>query len=142
MKKICITLLIAWGSIVHLMGQDKSTSAKAVQRLNRAPVNKEILRVNLPRPVEMKLPNGLTLLVLERHKLPTIAASLWIKTGALSDPNGLPGLANFTADMLREGTAKRNSEQISKELDSIGGTLDVDAQFGQGTTRVNASGLV
>src|SRR5919204_6257886 len=138
MKKTCTILVIVGLSIVPLMGQDKSTSAKAVQRLNRAPVNKDVLRVNLPRPVEMKLPNGLTLLVLERHKLPTIAATLWIKTGALSDPKDLPGLANFTADMLREGTSKRSSEQISQELDSIGADLGAEAEFGQGTMRVNA----
>ena len=33
-------------------GQDKSTPASKVERLNRAPVSKEILKVKLPRPVE------------------------------------------------------------------------------------------
>jgi zinc protease len=139
--KVPISVSIAL--IAHmLMGQDKNTSMKAVRRLHRAPVNKEVLSVHLPRPVEMKLPNGLTLLVLEQHKLPTIQASLWIKTGALSDTRDIPGLANLTAEMLREGTAKRDSDQISRELDAIGGELDSEARFGQGITRVNASGLV
>jgi zinc protease len=142
MRKIFAVAAVAFFSIVRLLGQDKSTSMKAVQRLNRAPVNKEVLQVSLPRPTRIRLPNGLTLLFLERHKLPTIAASIWIKTGALSDPKGLPGLANFTADMLREGTARRTSEQISQELDSIGGDLSAAARFQQGTTSVNISGLV
>ena len=47
---------------------------KNVQRLNRAPVNAEVLRVSLPRPQEFKLPNGLTVLILEQHKLPRDAA--------------------------------------------------------------------
>src|SRR5208283_2935081 len=51
--------------------QDKSTDVSKVERLNKAPVNKEALRVQLPRPTVVKLPNGLTLVLLEDHKLPT-----------------------------------------------------------------------
>jgi predicted Zn-dependent peptidase len=142
MRKIFAISAVVFLSIANLVSQDKSTSMKAVRRLNRAPVNKEVLQVSLPRPTKVTLPNGLTLLILERHKLPTIAASIWIKAGALNDPKDLPGLANFTADMLREGTARRTSEQISEELDSIGGDLSAEARFQQGTTSVNISGLV
>jgi predicted Zn-dependent peptidase len=142
MRKILCASAVAFFFTVPLLSQDKSTSLKAVQRLNRAPMNKEVLQVSLPRPNKIALSNGLTLLFLERHKLPTIAASIWIKTGALSDPKELPGLASFAADMLREGTGKRTSEQVSGELDSIGGDLSTEARFQQGTTTVNISGLV
>ena len=90
-------------------GQDKSAPLSQVQRLNRAPVNKEILRVQLPRPKVEKLPNGLTLVLQEDHKLPTIAFTMWIRPGQLADPADLPGLASFTAEMLREGTERRTS---------------------------------
>src|ERR1051326_5556054 len=76
-----------------------------VERLNRAPIDKEILQVRLPHPRELSLPNGLSILFLEQHKLPIVYYSLWIKSGAISDPKDLPGLASFTADQLREGTA-------------------------------------
>ena len=81
-------------------GDNKQLPSK-VTRLNRAPVNNEILKVKLPHPAEFQLPNGLTVLVLERHKLPTINCSLWIKSGALSDPADIPGLASFATDQLR-----------------------------------------
>src|SRR5215467_14820725 len=73
-------------------GADAKQLPSKVTRLNRAPVNNEILKVKLPHPAEFQLPNGLTVLVLERHKLPTINCSLWIKSGALSDPADIPGL--------------------------------------------------
>ena len=38
--------------------QDKGTSRKAVERKNRAPVSKEILRVKLPKAVEATLDNA------------------------------------------------------------------------------------
>jgi zinc protease len=124
-----------------LRSQDKDTPASKVERLNRAPVNKEALLVQLPRPTVVTLPNGLTLVLLEDHKLPTVAFSMWIRPGQLGDPNDLPGLASFTADMLREGTERRSSLQIAAELDSLGATLAANARFGSSYMIVNASGL-
>ena len=38
----------------------KAIPLSKVERKNKAPVSSEILRVKLPKPVEMTLPNGLT----------------------------------------------------------------------------------
>lgn len=122
--------------------QEHGTSISQAQRLNQAPVSREVLRVQLPRPTEVKLPNGLTLLLLEQHKLPTVSLALWIKTGALADPKDMPGLAKFTADMLHEGTSHRNSSQLAAEVDEIGATLNANAAFGASTSTVSASTLV
>ena len=110
-------------------GGEKGTAVSEVQRLNRAPVNKEVLRVKLPRPRETKLANGLTVLVLEQHKLPTVAFTLWVKTGALADPKDLPGLAKATAEMLREGTSHRSSAQLAADVDGLGASLGASAGF-------------
>jgi zinc protease len=123
-------------------GQDKSAPLSQVQRLNRAPVNKEILRVQLPRPKVETLPNGLTLVLQEDHKLPTIAFTMWIRPGQLADPADLPGLASSTAEMLREGTERRTSAQIAEEVDKLGASLDGASRFGASYTSVNASGLI
>ncbi|HEV2175769.1 MAG TPA: pitrilysin family protein [Terriglobia bacterium] len=122
-------------------GEQHEASVSKVVRLNRAPVSKEILKVTLPRPTVTKLPNGLTVLVLEQHKLPTVAFNLWIKSGAMSDPQDIPGLASFTADMLREGTSHRTSAQLATDVDQIGASLNASAPFGSNTTTVAASGL-
>jgi zinc protease len=123
-------------------GQDKAAPMSQVQRLNRAPVNKEILRVQLPRPTVAKLPNGLTLVLQEDHKLPTIAFTMWIRPGQLADPADLPGLASSTADMLTEGTERRTSAQIAEEVAKLGASLDATSRFGVSYTSVNASGLI
>ena len=123
-------------------GQDKSAPASSMQKLGRAPVNKEILRVQLPRPTVVKLKNGLTIVLEEDHKLPTIAFTMWIRPGQLADPSELPGLAAFTAGMLREGTEKRTSEQIASDVDSLGATLEASSRFGVSYTSVNAAGLI
>src|ERR1700730_18132534 len=92
----------------------KSIPLSKVERKNKAPVSKEILRVKLPKPVELKLDDGLTVLVLEDHRLPTVTVRLMIQgAGALNDPADLPGLASLTASMLKEGTTTRSSRQIA-----------------------------
>jgi zinc protease len=134
---LALTALLA----TDVRGQEKTTPVSKVERLNRAPVNKEALRVQLPRPVVATLPNGMTLVLLEDHKLPTVAFTMWIRPGQLADPSDLPGLASFTADMLREGTQRRSSLAIAAAADSMGATLAANARFGASYTVVNASGL-
>jgi predicted Zn-dependent peptidase len=151
MKRMTLVVLVVLGLMGGLAkagfaqqapGGDKGATLSTVQRLNRAPVNREVLRVKLPRPRETKLANGLTVLVLEQHKLPTVALTLWVKTGALADPKDLPGLAKATAEMLREGTIHRNSAQLAADIDNIGATLGASADFGSNISMINASGLV
>ena len=137
-----ITLILMAPVARAQQGQDKAAPLSQVQRLNRAPVNKEILRVQLPRPDVQTLPNGLRLVLQEDHKLPTIAFTMWIRPGQLADPADLPGLASFTAEMLREGTQRRTSAQIAQEVDQLGATLDASSRFGASYTSVNASGLI
>lgn len=126
-------------------GQHAAELSKVV-RLNRAPVSKEALQIHLPRPVVTKLPNGLTVLVLGQHKLPTVNFRMWIGAGDMSDPKEMPGLASFTAGMLSEGTAHRTSAQLAADVDNIGATLDAYAGnvlpgFGTTHSSVVASGL-
>ena len=120
-------------------GQDKSVPLSSVQRLNRAPVSKELLKIKLPHASIHKLPNGMTVLILEQHQLPTIALELDMEPGAIADPS--PGLAKFTAEMLREGTAKRSSVQIATAADDIGATFSADADFGGSDSTIYISGL-
>src|SRR5271170_3704314 len=139
---LAATAMLAFSPAARAQGQDKSTSVSKVERLNRAPVSKEILRVQLPRPTVVKLKNGLTLVLQEDHKLPTVAFTMWIRPGQLADPADLPGVASFTAGMLREGTATRSSAQIANEVESLGASLDATSRFGASYTTVDASGLI
>ena len=79
--------------------------------------------LRLPVPNRFTLPNGLTVLLLESHKLPVIAANLVALAGSDRNPADRPGLAAFAADMLDEGTAKRDALQISRDLGGMGATL-------------------
>ncbi|MBI3047594.1 MAG: insulinase family protein [Acidobacteria bacterium] len=74
-------------------------------------------------PNSTVLPNGLTLILSERRGLPIVAANLVIKTGSDANPADRPGLANFVAAMLDEGTATRSALQIADEAAQLGASL-------------------
>ena len=124
-------------------GQDsKAVSVSKVERKGLAPVSKEILRVKLPRPVEATLKNGLTVLIMEDHRLPAVSVNLSITgAGPLFEPSDLPGLAVVTAQMLDEGTQTRTSRQIAEEVARLGATLGASSSFGSAASAISASGL-
>src|SRR5579863_6154114 len=99
---------------------DKSIPTSKVERLNRAPVSKDILKVKLPRPVETTLPNGISLMILEDHRFPLVTVQFDIDgAGPMYEPAGQPGLAGATARLLSEGTKSRTSKQIAEQIDSL-----------------------
>ena len=118
------------------------TPPSRVERKNRAPVSREVLRVNIPRPIEAKLKNGLTVLIIEDHRAPFINMQLFIGgAGALFEPANQIGLASTTAQMLREGTLSKNSLQIAEEIDRLGASISAGSSFGAPDAVLSASGL-
>ena len=123
-------------------GQDKSVSRSKVERKNRAPVSKDVLRVKLPKATEATLDNGLSVVILEDHRFPVVTVRLNISgAGPIFEPADTPGLANITAQMLREGTRTRTSRQIAEEVERLGASLTASAGYGSAAAAVNASGL-
>ena len=117
------------------------TSKGAVIK-GRAPVNKEVLKVKLPKAQEATLPNGLRVVLLESHKVPTFTMQMVILSGGLADKPDYRGLASFTASLLREGTTKRASKDIAEQMDSLGATLGSNSGFSSFTSNVSSAGLV
>ena len=51
-----------------------------------------------------KLPNGLTLIVMERHEAPVFSAYTFVDAGSVQDPKGATGLAHMFEHMAFKGT--------------------------------------
>src|SRR5438105_2038941 len=83
--------------------------------------------LSLPMPTSFKLANGLTVMLVEQHNLPVVAAHLVVLSGSDANPANKPGLASFTAAMLDEGTNRRSSPQIADDVAQIGASLDTSA---------------
>lgn len=119
---------------------DQPSPTQGVVRKGKVPVSSEILKVKLPKPVEVDLPSGLHLLVLEDHRLPQVSFQILIPgAGGYYDPADQPGLASFVAALTREGTASRMSEQISQQLEVMAANLTVTAGTGVEATVVGSA---
>jgi len=79
-----------------------------------------------PSPHEEILENGTKLIVVERNDLPLTSFGMVIRTGSAQDLFERPGLTKFTTDMLVEGTSKRNSMEISDEIEFLGAQIQKD----------------
>jgi len=93
----------------------------------------------LPAFQRVQLPNGMTLLLLEKHELPLISIEVGLRSGSVTDPQGKEGVASMTASLLRKGTTTRSSEQVSSDLDFIG--MQYGAQVDQDATHLSADFL-
>lgn len=117
-------------------------SVKGADIKGRAPVNKEILKIKLPKAEEATLSNGLRVIFLRSDRVPTFTMQMVVLSGGLSDPDDYHGLATFTAALLREGTQKRTSKEIAEQVDTIGATLSANAGLSSFTSTINTFGLV
>ena len=121
--------------------QNPSTAPGTILK-NKAPVSKELLKVKLPKPQEADLSNGVHIIVLEDHRTPLVSFQMIIDgAGGYYDPASVPGLAGFTATLMREGTETKTSEQISEQLDRLAATVGVGAGISSPLATVSGSGL-
>ena len=80
-------------------------------------------KLNLPVPTVLTLSNGMKMYLVEEHALPVFSAAVLDFAGADANPADRPGLAAYTARMLRQGTAHRTATQVAGDTDQIGGKL-------------------
>ncbi len=81
-----------------------------------------------PTPVRTTMSNGMGVSVIEQRGLPIVAFGLLMDAGASLDPDNLPGLAGFTAQMLPEGTNTKSSLEIAQAFEFIGSRLSADGR--------------
>jgi zinc protease len=90
-------------------------------------------RVTLPPIVTRQLANGLKLIIVEQHELPLADFVLLVGSGGTSDPAGKTGIANLTAQMLREGTTTRKSLDIADQIAFLGINLSSTSSWESST---------
>lgn len=79
----------------------------------------------------MVLPNGITLLLLENHRLPLIVAAASVRDARLREPADKAGVAALVGAMLDEGTTTRSNEEIADAIEAVGGSLSFSSGGGR-----------
>lgn len=81
----------------------------------------------LPALREVKLDNGLTLVLIENHRVPMVSMTLGIPVGGVNDPAGQTGISEAVAALLNDGAGNRSSLQLARAIETLGGQLAVSA---------------
>ena len=131
-KSLIVTLAAAVSVTAQMApGQGQAPSSAGLVLKGKAPVSNDVLKVTLPKPQEAHLASGLHVMVLEDHRLPRVTFQIIVPgAGGYFDPPAMVGLSSYTAQMMREGTATRSSQQISQELETMAANVTV----GSGTS--------
>jgi zinc protease len=80
------------------------------------------------------LPNGLTLLLFENHRLPIVTADAAVEHVTLLEPADKAGVAHLTGSLLDEGTRQHTGQQIAEMIENVGGVLSLSG--GGGSVKV------
>jgi zinc protease len=98
-------LLGLYGVSAPLMANhDAAHKANKASKANKA--NSTSIKAPLPKIAFEKytLPNGLTVILVEDHKLPTIAINMWYHVGPANEEPGLTGFAHLFEHMMFAAT--------------------------------------
>ncbi len=93
--------------------------------------------VSFHMPVVHELPNGLRIVLIERHDVPIVRTYAIVQVGAEADPPGLSGTASMVAGLLPEGTKRKSAYQIAEAIDDAGGSIDTGAGWDESYANVS-----
>ncbi|MFN0060944.1 MAG: M16 family metallopeptidase [Myxococcaceae bacterium] len=109
-----------------LQKADASSAIEAFPTARPPPLDRaEVFRA--PLPSAHKLTNGLSVLIVENHALPLVAAELLVFAGVDAVAPKEAGLAGATARMLTEGTQRRTAAELSERLEDLAIEVGTDA---------------
>lgn len=99
----------------------------------KVPPNSDAARpFKLPISREIKLDNGLTLVLIEDHRAPVVTITVGIPIegssfGNIADLTNEMALTEATAELITEGAGSRGSEEVAREVETLGGRLSSSA---------------
>ena len=69
---------------------------------------------------ELKLANGMQIIVWPDHDIPDVALYNWVKVGSRNEVSGITGLAHFFEHMMFKGTSTRAPGEFDRALEANG----------------------
>ncbi len=85
--------------------------------------------ITIADPVVYKLANGITVMVVENHKLPKVSATYSIDAGLITE-GAKAGVLSLMGAMLEEGTTIRSKAAFDEAVDRIGANVSLRSSGG------------
>ncbi|WP_428329954.1 insulinase family protein [Mucilaginibacter sp.] len=117
-------ILIAAGALLMQFAQAQITIDRSKQpAAGPAPV------LTIKDPVIYKMPNGITVLVVEDHRLPKVSATYFIDAGPTIE-GSKAGVGNLMGAMLNEGTKTMPKATFDNAVEKLGANVELSASGG------------
>ncbi len=117
--------------IIFFLGVAISLNSYSQKKIDRSkqpkPGPAPVIKIN--DPVIFNLDNGMTVLVVEDHKLPRITATFSIDRGPIIEANKA-GVNSIMGQMLGEGTTKTPKDKFDEKIDQMGANVSLNATGG------------
>lgn len=94
--------------------------------LNKMPTPGPTPTVNIAKPQTFKLKNGLTVMVVEDHKLPRVNTTLSFDHPPVYEGNKA-GLSGIMSDLMGSGTSTISKDEFNKKVDYLGASINYGA---------------
>ncbi len=114
-------------SMVGVLAVVAGSALLAAQEIDwpreRPPMPLAAREVHFPSYEVRTLDNGLRVIAVAHHEQPIVSVRLLVGASSVSTPLEQAGISNLAAALLDQGTTTRTAQEISTQIDSIGGTL-------------------
>ncbi len=80
----------------------------------------------LPAVQKFSLPNGLEVTLVPFGSIPKVMVDVTVRAGNLNEAASDVWIADFTGELMKEGTTSRTSEQVAEQAADMGGTIAVN----------------
>ena len=90
--------------------------------INKMPTPGPTPVINIAKPKTFQLKNGLTVMVVENHKLPRVSASLSMDRPPVYE-GAVAGVADVMADQFENGTMNISKDEFNKKVDFLGANI-------------------
>ena len=85
--------------------------------------------LSIKDPVIFKMANGITVLIVEDHRLPKVSATYTIDAGEITE-GSKAGVMNLMGSMLNEGTKTMPKAAFDEAVDRLGATVSLNSDGG------------
>jgi zinc protease len=92
----------------------------------------------MPPIHRFELPNGLKVMLVERHSLPLASARLIVDAGSAREPRDRAGVAVLTGNLLSEGTRTLTAAEFQQRMEALGAQFFSSATYDYAVVGVTA----
>ncbi|MFD1215891.1 M16 family metallopeptidase [Microbulbifer celer] len=121
---------------VHPFPEYKTAEASADR--SKLPELGDFPSVPFPEVQTAEMPNGLKVILAERHSVPVVNMEMKFDAGYAADQGAKLGTSSYAMSMMKEGTTHLSALEIAAREEMLGARIDTDAGLDTASVSLNA----